>query len=51
MTSDLKPPSVRLALPSDRAHLRAAVVELHEEERRLHDSHLPGEETADAYLV
>ena len=51
MTSDLKPPSVRLALPSDRAALRAAVVELHEEERRLHDSRLPGEETADAYLV
>jgi ribosomal protein S18 acetylase RimI-like enzyme len=43
--------SVRLALPSDRPALRAAVVELHEAERRLHDSRLPGEETADAYLV
>jgi hypothetical protein len=43
--------NVRLALPSDRLALAAAVVELHEEERRLHDSRLPGEETADAYLV
>jgi len=41
---------LRLALPSDRPHLRAALVELHEAERRLHDSRLPGEETADAYL-
>jgi ribosomal protein S18 acetylase RimI-like enzyme len=51
MTPDLNPPSVRLALLSDRAHLRAAIVELHEEERCLHDSRLPGEETADAYLL
>ena len=43
--------SVRLALPSDKPDLRAAIVELHEEERRLHDSRLPGEETADAYLL
>jgi len=51
MPSDLGAPSVRLALPSDRLALRAAIVELHEEERRLHDSRRPGEETADAYLV
>lgn len=51
MTCDLGPPSVRLAQASDRPFLRAAVVELHEAERRLHDSRLPGEETADAYLV
>jgi ribosomal protein S18 acetylase RimI-like enzyme len=49
MTSDLNL-SVRLALPSERLALRAAIVELHEEERRLHDSRLPGEQTADAYL-
>jgi ribosomal protein S18 acetylase RimI-like enzyme len=50
MTSDLKL-SVRSALASDRPALRAGIVELHEEERRLHDSRLPGEETADAYLI
>ncbi|MBV8443959.1 MAG: GNAT family N-acetyltransferase [Hyphomicrobiales bacterium] len=49
MTSDPNL-SVRLALTSDRVALRAAIVELHEEERRLHDSRLPGEHTADAYL-
>ena len=42
---------IRPAGPSDRPALRAAVVELHEEERRLHDSRRPGEETADDYLV
>ncbi|MGA8712444.1 MAG: GNAT family N-acetyltransferase [Roseiarcus sp.] len=41
---------IRPATPSDRRRLRAAVVELHECERRLHSSRLPGEETADAYL-
>jgi ribosomal protein S18 acetylase RimI-like enzyme len=51
MTSDLNAPSVRLAQTSDRLALRAAIIELHEAERRLHDSRLPGEETADAYLV
>jgi ribosomal protein S18 acetylase RimI-like enzyme len=50
MTFDLGALTIRLALPSDRLALRAAVVELHEEERRLHDSRLPGDETADAYL-
>jgi ribosomal protein S18 acetylase RimI-like enzyme len=49
MTSDLNL-RVRLGLPSERLALRAAIVELHEEERRLHDSRLPGEQTADAYL-
>ena len=39
------------AAPSDQPHLRAAIVELHEHERRLHNSRLPGEETADAYLA
>jgi ribosomal protein S18 acetylase RimI-like enzyme len=43
--------SVRLAEASDKAALRAAVVELHEAARGFHDSHLPGEETADAYLA
>jgi ribosomal protein S18 acetylase RimI-like enzyme len=51
MAPDLGTLSVRLALPSDRLALRAGIVELHEEERRLHDSRLPGEQTADAYLV
>jgi ribosomal protein S18 acetylase RimI-like enzyme len=51
MTSDLALVSVRRALSSDRPALRAAIVELHEQERRLHDSRLPGEATADAYLV
>jgi ribosomal protein S18 acetylase RimI-like enzyme len=51
MATDPDSLSVRLALPSDRPALRAAIVELHEAERRLHDSRLPGEETADAYLV
>ncbi len=41
---------VRSATEADRANVRAAVVELHESERRLHDSRLPGEATADAYL-
>ena len=50
MTSDLGSLSVRLAQASDKAALRAAVVELHEVERGLHDSRLPGEQTADAYL-
>src|SRR5271165_1485599 len=43
--------TIRPATPSDRRRLRAAVVELHEHERRLHNSRLPGEETADAYLA
>jgi ribosomal protein S18 acetylase RimI-like enzyme len=51
MTSDLIPLSVRLAHASDKPALRAAVVELHNVEGRLHDSRLPGEETADAYLA
>jgi ribosomal protein S18 acetylase RimI-like enzyme len=51
MTSDLAPPSVRLALPSDRLNLREAIAELHNVEGHLHDSRLPAEETADAYLV
>src|SRR5271166_1363364 len=42
--------AIRTATLSDRGGLRAAVVELHERERRLHNSRLPGEETADAYL-
>jgi ribosomal protein S18 acetylase RimI-like enzyme len=50
MRSDLGSLSVRLAQASDKAALRAAVVELHEVERGLHDSRLPGEQTADAYL-
>jgi len=51
MTFDRASLGVRAALPSDAHALRTAIVELHEQERRLHDSRLPGEETADAYLV
>ena len=51
MAPDLGALTVRLARPSDKSDLRAAVVELHEEERRLYDLRLPGEETAEAYLV
>jgi ribosomal protein S18 acetylase RimI-like enzyme len=51
MTTDLSSLSVRLAQASDKAALRAAVVELHEVEGRFHDSRRPGEETADAYLA
>jgi ribosomal protein S18 acetylase RimI-like enzyme len=42
--------TIRAAAPDDRLHLRSAIVELHEHERSLHSSRLPGEETADAYL-
>ena len=42
---------IRPAKSSDGPRLRAAVVELHEHERGLHNSRLPGEETADAYLA
>ena len=43
---------VRKAAPSDRDALRAAIAELHEAERRISPTtRLPGEETADAYLV
>ncbi len=42
--------TIRPAAPSDQRRLRAGVVELGERERRLHNSRLPGEETADAYL-
>jgi ribosomal protein S18 acetylase RimI-like enzyme len=51
MAPDLATLSVRLALSSDRPALRAALVELHDVERGLHDSRLPGGQTADAYLV
>ena len=36
--------TVRLARPSDKSDLRAAVVEPHEEERGLHNFRLRGEE-------
>ena len=42
--------SIRPATPLDRPRLRGAIVELQEHERRLHDSRLPGEAIADAYL-
>jgi ribosomal protein S18 acetylase RimI-like enzyme len=47
----MKEPVIRTATPSDRANLRAAVAELHEHERSLSDTRLPGEATADAYLA
>ena len=43
--------NIRLATRSDRPHLRAAIVELQEHERRLHGTRLPGEAIADAYLA
>ena len=43
--------NIRPATASDRPDLRAAIVELHEHERRLHNSRLPGDETGDAYLA
>jgi hypothetical protein len=43
--------TIRDAGPMDRAELRRAVVELQEHERKLHDTRLPGEQTADAYLA
>ena len=43
--------TVRPARPSDWPRLRAAIVELQEHERRLHDARLPGEAIADAYLA
>jgi ribosomal protein S18 acetylase RimI-like enzyme len=43
--------TIRAAAPGDREGLRAAVIELQEHERRLHDSRLPGEAMADSYLV
>ncbi len=42
---------IRLMNPSDRAGLRAALVALHEHERSLSDTRLPGDATADAYLA
>jgi ribosomal protein S18 acetylase RimI-like enzyme len=42
--------TVRLATSTDRPHLRAAVIELQEYERRLHATRLSGDEIADAYL-
>jgi ribosomal protein S18 acetylase RimI-like enzyme len=41
---------IRPVAAGDRTDLRLAVVELHEHERRLHPSRLPGEKTAGAYL-
>ncbi|MGO9421883.1 GNAT family N-acetyltransferase [Roseiarcus sp.] len=41
---------IRAATAADRSDLRRAIVELQEHERRLHDSRLPGEQVADAYL-
>lgn len=42
--------TLRPALARDRDHLRRAVTELQEYERRIHATRLPGEEIADAYL-
>jgi len=44
-------PVVRPATGFDRDRLRAAIVELQEHERRLHDTRPPGEAMADAYLA
>ena len=50
MTSDLNLAERSACSGFRKAALRAAIVELHEGERRLHDFRLPGEQTADAYL-
>jgi ribosomal protein S18 acetylase RimI-like enzyme len=42
--------TVRFATSTDRPHLRGAVIELQEYERRLHSTRLPGDEIADAYM-
>jgi ribosomal protein S18 acetylase RimI-like enzyme len=42
---------IRKATAYDKGALRGAVAELHEHERRLSPTRLPGEGTADAYLV
>lgn len=42
--------TIRLATPTDRLHLRQAVVELQDYEGLLHATRLPGEQIADAYL-
>jgi ribosomal protein S18 acetylase RimI-like enzyme len=43
--------AIRSAMPTDWPHLRRAVIELQEHERRLHLTRLPGEQIADAYLT
>ncbi len=43
--------TIRPATPSDQPHLRAAIVELQEHERRLSATRLSGEAIADAYLA
>ena len=43
--------TIRDARPTDQAQLRRAVVEIQEYERKLHNTRLPGEQIADAYLA
>src|SRR5262252_1785 len=43
--------TIRDAGPMDGVQLRRAVVEIQEYERRLHNSRLPGEQIANAYLA
>ena len=43
--------TIRAAARSDSPHLRRAVIELQDHERRLHASRLPGDQIADAYLA
>jgi ribosomal protein S18 acetylase RimI-like enzyme len=45
------PVTIRRAAASDRPHLRRAIIELQDHERRLHATRLPGEQIADAYLA
>jgi ribosomal protein S18 acetylase RimI-like enzyme len=42
---------IRPAFASDHPHLRRAIIELQEYERRLHATRRPGEAVADAYLT
>ena len=46
----MPPVCIRASTPADRAHLRGAIVELQEHERRLYAGRRGGEEIADAYL-
>src|SRR5271163_3677948 len=49
--NEVFPATIRQATPSDRSQLIAAIIELQEHERRLHDSLRPGVEIAAPYLA
>jgi ribosomal protein S18 acetylase RimI-like enzyme len=49
--NEVFPTTIRQATPADRSQLIAAIIELQEHERRLHDSLRPGVEIAAPYLA